>query len=233
VKVLFTSGMRLGDSLHVLPIASWYSKTYGVKVDWAVMRDIYSKSLVELLSHQAFIGNIHTFHYEAVMNPEWTGEIHSCHRPFHKVGKKLNEIFSNIYDEVFEFGYDRGMYETHNIRSFYTHLAEEHNFGVDLDFKLEYGLPDDHYKDDTVKLDKMYAPILQSYPGVSLSPRTKVLQNLRWCAGAKEVVTTRTGAAIMLALARIPFTLVFFDNDLEWYLELCHEINAGITVRQI
>jgi len=74
----------------------------------------------------------------------------------------------------------------------------------------------------------MYAPVLKEVSGAELSGDVGIIKNLQLAAGAKEVITTRTGAAIALSLARIPFKIRFFDNDYDWYLKICHQITGGV-----
>lgn len=216
--------MRFGDALHVLPIASQYSKEHG-PIDWAVAHEQFSEPLCEVLRAQAFINEVHCFHYDHVKDPAWQAPV-SCWHPFHEVGDRVNALLGSRYDKTICFGYDVGQYESRKIGFFTEHFAGD--LPIDWDYRLNYGAPDFAYRGQTVKIDKLYRPMLTDYPGVSLLGNQGVLQNLRYAAGAKEVITTRTGAAIMLSLARIPFSIAFFDHDWDFYLPLCHKMTGGI-----
>ena len=74
----------------------------------------------------------------------------------------------------------------------------------------------------------MYSPVLNEVSAVELKENTGIIKNLQLAAGATEVITTRTGAAIALSLARIPFKIRFMDDDYDWYLKLCHQITGRI-----
>jgi hypothetical protein len=229
MNTLFVTGMRLGDSLHVLPIASWFCKTNNTKIDWAVANELYSLPLEEILLKQTMIENVTRFDYGSVKEPIWPADAFSCHRPYHHVERMLNHILGSKYNQIYSFGYDKRAYQEQKIESFPLHLAQEYNFGVDYDYTLEFGVPDSTYKNQTVIIDKIYRPQLQNIRGVQLDDKTPIIKNIQYAAGAQQVITMRTGAAIFLSLARIPYSLVCKDNDLAWYLKMCHEINGGIT----
>jgi hypothetical protein len=236
-SVLFTTCMRFGDTLHVLPIASWYAKQHGVKVSWAVDQQEYTQPTLDILAAQPFIDTVHVFNYSKHRHPKWpkprgdvleynSQEGHSCHRPYHRIGARLP--IAKDYDFIYDFGYVRHVYEHRQMPFFTHHFATEHGFGVDHDYKLEFGEPDYKYAGQVVKLDKFYAPVMQDVEGINLDEKDGVIQNLRYCAGAGAVATTRTGAAVMLSLARIPFGIRFLDDDYDWYKKIVHTITGGI-----
>jgi hypothetical protein len=226
-KVLFISAMRLGDSLHLLPVASWLHKQGNVKLDWMYHKTNYINSLVDIGIAQPCINAMREFNYDDVS--PWKGrQIVGCWRPFHLVADYADKLFNGYYDEIYCFGYSKEGYEHRKIEFFSEHFAQEHGLGVDYDFKLDYGPADPSFKDHAVKLDKMYAPLLQDMQAIELSEDTHILRNLQLCAGAKEVITTRTGSAVALSLARIPFKIKFVDGDFDWYMQLCHQITGGV-----
>lgn len=218
--------MRLGDTLHVLPVASWLCRKYNTKLDWALDRQAYVEPLATIIRAQPFINKVFFFDYAKLRPKSWPKDVYSCWRPYHRIGNKLPE--ASQYGGIFDFGYSRVVYESRRMPFFSDHFADEHGFEVDWDFKLEYGKPDPKYAGQTVKLDKFYAPVLEDMPGVTLDEADGPLKNLRYAAGAGNVVSTRTGGAIMLSLARIRQHLRFFDNDWDWYYQMVHSINGGV-----
>ncbi len=240
-KVLFVTAMRLGDSLMALPIASWYYKTYNIKVDWAVENSTgnpYHGSLIDILNKQSCVDKIHLFDFKEHSIPykEWLKKYWakqstkeerpvSCWRPYNNISKEINNYYHNEYNKVFCFGYDREEFSCRRINKYFSeHLAEEHNLEVDYDFTLNYGPANDRYKNNTIKIDKLYDPLLKDIDAISLTDTDSIITNLQYCAGAKEVITTRTGIVVALSLARIPFKLKFFENDYNWYKVLFHGI---------
>lgn len=226
-KILFVTSMRFGDSLHVLPIASWIYKNFGIKVDWAYHKTDYINALRDILIWQPCINGVREFDYHKIT--PWNGANYSgAWRPFSQVGPEVNELCNNYYDKVYCFGYSKSDYEERKIKFFTDHFAEEHRLGVDYLFKLNYGDADKRFAEQTAKIDKMYAPLLTDIQGAELKETNSIITNLQLAAGAKEVITTRTGAAIALSLARIPFKLKFVDDDWDWYKQLCHQMTGGI-----
>jgi hypothetical protein len=221
--------MRFGDTLHVLPIASWLSKNQDVKIDWAYHQEIggFTQPLLDIFNVSPFINAHVQFNYQTLSN--WRGKgVISCWRPYHLIGEELNNKYNNYYDEVYCFGYSKDEYEYRRIGFFTEYFAEEHKLGVDYSYQLEYGEADKTFELFPVKLDKMYSPVLTEVSGVELKENTGIIKNLQLAAGAMEVITTRTGAAIALSLARIPFKIRFMDDDYDWYLKLCHQITGRI-----
>ena len=230
-KVLFATAMRMGDCLHLLPIISWYCKTYDIKIDWAICdKTPYYKELVEILSYEKYINKVHIYEFSYIKKWVESPKINCCFRPYSNVSNELNLKFNNYYDNVYCFGFDENQYYARSIKFFSDHFAEEHGFGVDYDYKLNYGNPDYTYKDNCVKIDKLYEPQIQNIDAINLDESNSIIRNLQLCAGAKEVITVRTGAAIALSLARIPFKIKFIDYDYEWYKNLCHTITGGIDI---
>jgi len=228
-KVLFVTGMRFGDTLHVLPIASWLSKNRDVQIDWAYIENMggFLQPLQDILDASPFINAHVKFNYGDVTN--WKGKgVICCWRPYHLIGEEMNARFNNFYDEVYCFGYDKDAYINKEIGFFSEHFAQEHKLGVDYSYKLDYGDVDKKYEICPVKIDKMYSPVLSEVGAVELTDKNGIIKNLQLAAGAKEVITTRTGAAIVLSLARIPFKIRFLDDDYDWYLQLCHQITGRI-----
>ncbi len=177
-KVLFVTAMRLGDSLMALPIASWYYKTYNIKVDWAVENSTgnpYHGSLIDILNKQSCVDKIHLFDFKEHSIPykEWLKKYWakqstkeerpvSCWRPYNNISKEINNYYHNEYNKVFCFGYDREEFSCRRINKYFSeHLAEEHNLEVDYDFTLNYGPANDRYKNNTIKIDKLYDPLLK------------------------------------------------------------------------
>jgi hypothetical protein len=229
-KVLFATAMRLGDCLHILPIVSWFCKEYNTKIDWAICDNTpYYNELVEILSYEKFVNKVHIFQFSSI--EEWKTPLTTCcFRPYSNISGILNKKFNNYYDNVYCFGYDNEQYSTKQIKFFSEHFAEEYGFGVDYEYKLNYGNIDYTYKDNLVKIDKLYSPQLQDFDAINLNESNSIIKNLQLSAGAKQVVTVRTGAAIALSLARIPFKIKFTDSDYEWYNQLCHTITGGIEL---
>ena len=228
-KVLIATAMRFGDSLHVLPIASWLAKNRDVKIDWVYHQNMagYSQPLVDILNASSFINAVGSFNYEELT--PWKGKgVMGCWKPYHLIPDELNAKYKNYYDEVYCFGYSKEEYEHRRMGFFTEHFAQEHNLGVDYSYKLEYGQPDKKFELFPVKIDKMYAPVLKEVGAAELTESDGIIKNLQYAAGAKEVITTRTGAAIALSLARIPFKIRFLDSDYDWYLNICHQITGGV-----
>ncbi len=230
-KILFVTAMRMGDCLHILPIVSWFCKKYDTKIDWAICDNTpYYNELVEILSYEKFVNKVHIFEFSSIKKWTESSTINCCFRPYSNISSILNDKFNNYYDDVYCFGFDKNSYDTKSINFFSEHFAEEHNFGVDYQYTLNYGNPDYTYRDKSVKIDKLYAPQIQNTDAINLNETNSIIKNLQLCAGAKEVITVRTGAAIALSLARIPFKIKFIDNDYEWYKQLCHTITGGIEL---
>ena len=226
-KILFVTSMRFGDSLQVLPIASWIHKNLNIKVDWAYHKTDYINCLRDILVWQPCINAIREYDYNKVT--PWRGvNFSGAWRPWCYIGSEMNELCNNYYEKVFCFGYSKEQYQSRQIKFFSEHFAEGYNLGVDYGFKLNYGEVNKKYHDQVVKIDKMYQPVLNDVNGVNLSEDVSIIENLQLAAGAREVVTTRTGAAIALSLARIPFKIKFIDDDWDWYEQLCHKITGGV-----
>lgn len=228
-KILFVTGMRLGDCLHILPIASWLYKKTGLKIDWAIATSTpYISELIQILHYQSFTDKAFSYNYNEVS--PWKGpEVISCHRPYHHIEKDINVLYGNRYSKVYCFGYEKSAYETRSIEFFTSHFVDEHpELEIDWDYTLNFGDPDNNYADSIVKIDKLYNPLIMEIDGVNLGEENTFIKNLQYCAAAKEVITTRTGMAIALSLARIPFKIKFLDGDWEWYKPLCHSITGGI-----
>ena len=229
-KILFVTAMRLGDCLHILPIVSWFCKRHNTKIDWAICDNTpYYSELVEILSYEKFVNKVHIFQFSSIQ--EWKmPSTTCCFRPYSNISDTLNSKFDNYYNNVYCFGYDNQKYSSKNITFFSDHFAQEHGFGVDYEYKLNYGDIDYTYKNNSVKIDKLYAPQLQNIDAIDLNQSNSIIKNLQLCAGAGEVITVRTGAAIALSLARIPFKIKFIDTDYDWYKNLCHTISGGIEL---
>jgi hypothetical protein len=228
-KILFVTAMRLGDCLHILPIVSWFCKKYNTKIDWAICDNTpYYNELIEILSYEKFVNKIHIFQFASIK--EWTSvsDTICCFRPYSNISNTLKLKFNNYYDDVYCFGFNDTDYRNKRITFFSEHFAEEHGFGVDYEYKLNYGEIDYTYKNNSVKIDKFYSPELEDFDAINLNESNSIIKNLQLCAGAKEVVTVRTGIAIALSLARIPFKIKFRNYDYEWYSSLCHTITGGI-----
>jgi hypothetical protein len=228
-KVLIATPMRMGDSLHVLPIASWIHKTTGAEIDWAYSKMDYSGAFVEILRNQKCIKASLSFDYDAIT--PWDGkELFSCWRPYNCIDRELHKLTHNYYDQIYCFAYDRRAYEQRRIEFFSEHFAREFGLGVDYGFQLNYNGPDPQFADKTVKLDKFYAPELKTVGGFELPESISIIKNLQYCAGAKQVISARSGSAVALSLARIPFMVKMNGDQNEWefYLRVAHGITGGI-----
>jgi hypothetical protein len=228
-KILIVTAMRLGDCLHILPIASWLYKTTGLKIDWAIATSTpYISELIQILHHQSFTDHAFSYNYHSIS--PWNGpEVISCHRPYHHIEKEINDLYENKYSKMYCFGYSKSAYERREIGFFTSHFIDEYqDLGIDWGYVLNFGESDNKYSDAVVKIDKLYNPIIKDIEGVNLGEENTFIKNLQYCSSAKEVITTRTGMAIALSLARIPFKIKFLDGDWEWYKTLCHSITGGI-----
>ncbi len=232
-KILFISGLRFGDSLHILPIVSWLHKQRDVRIDWMYHSQVeYIHALVDLVrehaKHEPGINAMRSFNFWEIS--QWSGkEINPSWRPYITLTDYAHKFYKGFYDEIYCFAYSKEDFEAQTINFFSDHFAQEHGLGVDYDFKLKIGEPDFKFADYPVKIDKMYAPIMQDIPAIELSDKNGIVENMRLCAGAKAVLTTRTGSAVALSLARIPFYIKFVDNDYDFFIKTFHVMTGGIT----
>lgn len=218
-KVIFTNCGLLGDMFLCLPVLSWYYKEYNKKITFALSTHFpYAKNAEEILRMQDCIEDVLYFDYGDGAHENRTsdnlGQYH--------IKKEMFDC-----DTLISLGFHK--WPDKYLPEFY---AEEYGFGVDYDFKLNYGEPDYHYKDHIIKLDKFESPRLLDIDGLNLPSNNTIVSNLQLAAGAKKVITWTTGASIMLTLARIPITL-YQPQGLEDHHRKYYDINGCIDWKTI
>ena len=198
-NIVFTSCGKLGDMFLCLPVISWYKKVFGVTITFAIADHFpYAKDSYELLMMQDCIDDVIYFKYDDSKCENRTSDNLG---KYHITSEMLPKEYQDF--KIYSFGFHR--WPDKYIPELY---AEEYNFKVDYDFKLEYGHSNYFYKNDIVKVDRYESPMLNEFiEYVSLRSNNSMLENLQYASGAKSVLTFTTGFSIMAALARIPVTI--------------------------
>lgn len=207
--MVFTNCGLLGDMFLCLPVLSWYYKTHGEKVTFALATHFpYSRDAEELLSMQECIDKVVYFDYV----PE-----------NYDMGAQPYHINRDVFGEdVISLGFRS--WPDKYIPEYY---AEEYGLGVDYDFKLNYGEPNPMLKEWVLKVDKYEEPKLNNVAGADLPASNGMVKNLQLAACAKEIITFTTGFSIMATLARIPVTIYQSQSLIEHHKKY-FVINGGI-----
>lgn len=219
-NTIFTNCGKLGDMFLCLPVISWYKKVFGTTITFALADHFpYSKDAYELLMMQDCVDDVLYFQYD---------ESKCEHRTTDNLGKYhiTKEMLPSQYQDfkIYSFGFHR--WPDKYIPELY---AEEYNFKVDYEFKLEYGSKNYFYKDNNVKVDRYESPMLESFDSYTLlSSSNTMVKNLQYAAGANTVLTFTTGFSIMATLARIPVS-IYGDTNLIAHHENYFKINGGIN----
>ena len=212
--MIFTNCGLLGDMFLCLPVLSWYYKTYGEKVTFALATHFpYSRDAEELLSTQECIKEVRYFDY----TPE-----------NYNMGAQPYHINRDVFGEdIISLGFRS--WPDKYLPEFY---AEEYGLGVDYDFKLNYGEPFQSFKGCIMKVDKFDSPKLHHVEALSPAPGNTMVQNLQLAAGAEQIITFTTGFSVMATLARIPVTIYQPYHLIEHHKKY-FVINGGIDWRYL
>lgn len=189
--IILTHCGKLGDFLYSLPIASWLWKTRGQKIHWVLPHTFAPFNHIDrLLASLPFTEQCTLVPHEIYLHGHGG-------QPY-----RFNPADYGVpTDEYYNIGF-RG-YPDKFVTAYY---AEEHGFGWDKEFVLDFG-----EVERSEKILRTEQPELaEVVPQGETWPVPMDLYELgRLLKGAKERHTWYSGPAAMMFLARLPFFLHF------------------------
>lgn len=118
--MIFTINARIGDTVMLLPVASWYYKKFNEKIQFVLSSNgPYNDKLKEVIEYQSFCSGVNLVNIEFNAFTHW----------------KFDPQDFNISGNYYNFGFWNYPPPDTWLPDFY---ASKYDFGVDEDYILEY-----------------------------------------------------------------------------------------------